>query len=250
METKTKANVVQLRKQVIEQIKKVDMSNVKRNNIINDIKFGGKVGLNRAMKYVTVALKIKGKVTMQKIKEYKLSQKAKSVKASSVKASQSILKNHPDLLDNMYNEFKDYKRVHYNAKNVTKLGVKVEGATSNIISFKIGSSNNSKFTTKQVEKISKDFNKFLKNEKIKGKIMVSMNVGPYWRSGIFTNIGDNIDIYESFIDSDGNNMETPDEIKDVAFYFYEDGNRYAGGDNETNDCLYDAIKYYVPIMPP
>ena len=115
-----------------------------------------------------------------------------------VSKTRSLIKKYPGLLDRMYDTFEDYKRVHFKPSNIEKLGVRVEGATSNILSFKLGLYNNKRFTTKQVEKLAKDFNKFLKNEKIKGKIMVSMNVGPYWRSGNFSNIGDKIDIYEYF----------------------------------------------------
>jgi len=110
------------------------------------------------------------------------------------------------------------------------------------------STNNRKFTIKNIQKISDSLSKELKENNINGNIMTSLRYGNLnWKSGYMREIGDEVKMYDP---NELYNLDTPYQIPDSipAFNIYValgDRNRAQGGNDEYNDCLYTCLKYYV-----
>ena len=96
------------------------------------------------------------------------------------------------------------------------------------------------YTLNKIKKIGNKFSNYLNDKNVNGKIMTSILYGDLgWRSGYFTNIGDDIKIY-SPADSDFE-MDDPDLIKSFVMYFVATP-KPNGGNDIFNDCLYNCLE--------
>ena len=126
-------------------------------------------------------------------------------------------------------------------------------AGKNIFSIRINenpySINNKKFTVDSIREISNRFTKRLKEKNVNGGLMVAMDYGTLsWKSGKYRDIGDCVHLYNPNESYNLENVyEEPESIKSFVIYLIlKDKGLNAGGDSEHNDCLYDALKEYLP----
>jgi len=118
---------------------------------------------------------------------------------------------------------------------------------SNIISLRVNSDVYQKqtFTIKNVQDISDKLSKELESKGFEGRQATAMIYGKYgWKAGYFKGIGDKTELYD--INTKYENKEElpePDEIP--AFNIYINLKRKAGGNSDSNDCLYYSLKYFI-----
>ena len=102
--------------------------------------------------------------------------------------------------------------------------------------------NGESFSIKEIQNISNDMSQYLDKKNINGKILTSMQYGNLgWRSGKFTDIGD--DDVRLYTPADSNiELKTVPKVK--SFVIYSVINPKAEGGNDIfNDCLYNGVKY-------
>ena len=103
--------------------------------------------------------------------------------------------------------------------------------------------NGGSFSKKLVQKISNDMSKYMRKRGLDGKIMTSMRYGDLgWRSGYFSNIGDNISLYNP-ADS-GIEMDELPTIQSFVIYTVMKP-KAQGGNDLFNDCLYNCLSQYI-----
>ena len=103
--------------------------------------------------------------------------------------------------------------------------------------------NNTLYTRQKIQKISNDLSQLLYRKGIAGKLLTSINFPDLgWRSGYFSNIGDNVRLY---VPQDSDIVaDDPDYFNNFVVYIsLAPGN--AGGNDKFNDCLYNCLYYYL-----
>lgn len=109
-----------------------------------------------------------------------------------------------------------------------------------VIRIKVDESKSKKYNIKDVVALGNKFSQYMDKKKVRGKLMTSIVYGDLgWRSGYFTNIGDDIKLY-SHADS-GIEMDEPQNIRSFVFYMVLKP-RNAGGNDKFNDCLYNCLR--------
>ena len=104
--------------------------------------------------------------------------------------------------------------------------------------------NGESFSIKEIQNISNDMSQYLDKKNINGKILTSMQYGNLgWRSGKFTDIGD--DDVRLYTPADSNlELKTVPKVK--SFVIYSVINPKAEGGNDIfNDCLYNCLKQMI-----
>ena len=100
--------------------------------------------------------------------------------------------------------------------------------------------NNQQYTVKKVQQIGNQLSDYLQTKNINGKVMTSLLYGDLgWRSGYFTDIGDDIKLYEP--NDSGLEMDIPKNIKSFVCYVVVNP-KAQGGNDIHNDCLYNVLE--------
>lgn len=144
------------------------------------------------------------------------------------------------IMDKIITKFEDYD---INARFLNN----VRYAGNNIVSFRFDASkyNGGAYSKSKLLKVSNKLSSYMAKKGIDGKIMTTIKHPLYnWKSGYFTDIGNDIDIYDptNYYDIE------PDEdnIKYDSFIMYAVIKPKAEGGNDIhNDCLYNCLKYYL-----
>jgi hypothetical protein len=179
----------------------------------------------------------------RELKEF--NKKQKDIKRRIFKGynSKKILKKLDNLLD-PYNFSIKGTKTPYKDHNVLQIKIKADKFQYN------------KFSRNKVKNIGKTISKTLKSKfGVNGYITTNLDFDDGYKSGLRTQIGNNIDIF------DPENYEYDEEVQDainqqtdfkkITFYiFVHPPNANAGGKDKYNDCLYNCISYYIPKYNP
>jgi len=148
------------------------------------------------------------------------------------------------LLNKIANKFEKY-----NPKIKILNNVKYKG--NKIVRFKFNSNvyEGGDFSRDKVKTISNKISNYLQKNGMNGLIMTSIKLGEdYWRSGYFTDLGDDVEIYDAYTDSI--EQEKDEEIRKKimsqnmsSFVVYAVLKQKAeGGNDKYNDCFYNCLK--------
>ena len=139
------------------------------------------------------------------------------------------------LVDKLQNKFERYNPKFKQLDKVNYVGNKITR-----VRFDENKFDRQSYTIDKVKKIGNKFTKYLNKKNVSGKVMVSVLYGDLgWRSGYFTNIGDDIKVYSP---ADSNfEMDEPDSIKSFVIYFLATP-KALGGNDKFNDCLYNCLE--------
>jgi hypothetical protein len=102
-----------------------------------------------------------------------------------------------------------------------------------------------KMKIKKIQELGNAISAYLHQKNVNGIMMCSMDYGKMsWRSGYFTDIGENVDLFDPTKYYDNADDVIPDFIE--SFYFFiKLGQNQGGTDDVYNDCLYNSIKYFI-----
>jgi len=137
----------------------------------------------------------------------------------------------------------------YNPKIKLLDNVKYKG--NKIVRFKFNSNvyEGGDFSRDKVRAVSNKISNYLKENGMNGLIMTSIKLGDdYWRSGYFTDLGDEVELYDAYTDS--YEQEKDEKIRQrimdqklTSFVVYAVLKQKAeGGNDKFNDCFYNCLK--------
>jgi hypothetical protein len=129
-------------------------------------------------------------------------------------------------------EIEFYDKIIYRGNNVIALNFK---------SKKYGKS---KYSRKNIQDIGNDISQFLHEEGVHGNITNAMSYPETWRSGYFTEIGQDVILFDMNIYDETIKYEEPKDYKAFQFYLILK-DKPEGGNDKFNDCLFNCLHSYL-----
>lgn len=151
------------------------------------------------------------------------------------------------LIDKIYNNL---QRESPDIKYINNMSY--EGHKFIRIMIKEDKNNNRRYRKENIREISNKFSRYLHTQNIQGKLLVTTKYNKIgWRSGYFTNIGDDVNLY-TYADSDIRPEGKEDkELMPASVIYMVLTPKNQGGEDENNDCLFNCLKFvlndYLPF---
>lgn len=114
----------------------------------------------------------------------------------------------------------------------------VEYKDEKVIQITIGKK---KYTRDKIKDVSNKFSQLFKNQGYNGRIMTTLKYDKGYRSGYFTNIGDDVNLYQQ-TDSGPNDIDHNQNIFDRFDIFIVPYTNKKGGNDIYNDCFYNCLR--------